>query len=233
MKILGFYHICMQNQWLSIVKEQVEIITKTKLYDATEEIFIGCLGSLEDKNILLKILPRKFKIIFYNKNIHLYEIPTLQYLQDLSKNQEFLAWYIHTKGIFSEKTTNKINVTAWRRMMEYFIIKEWDKCVKIIRQSGCDACGIEIRKTFKKLILPEKPRHHFSGNFWWSKSKYVRTLPNITECWNTNNKNRFIAEAFIGMSPFPRLWSFYNSGADLYEVNIDKNLYENKYIKLI
>ncbi len=79
-EINGFYHICMVKSWRKIVSEQIELIQASTLYDKTKKIYIGCLGHKNEKSFLEEMIKplTKIKIIFYNSNIKLAEIPTLQ-----------------------------------------------------------------------------------------------------------------------------------------------------------
>lgn len=237
MKILGFYHVCMINNWESIVAEQVKLIIASGLYLKTDEIMVGCLGPISCKEKLQQILPNKFTVVFHNEDTNLYEIPTLQHLHNVSQTDNFLAWYIHTKGVFSgnirKDYTNVIR--GWRKMMEYFVIEKHTTCINKIQSEDCDACGTEARYCgFPVPIKGEPlyftdytpPTHHFSGNFWWSKSSYIKKLPNLYNKWLEVNKSRYIAEAFIGMTANPRFYSFFNNLIDLYENPINEKVYK-------
>lgn len=198
-KVLGFYHVCMVNDWYNIVKEQVSLIIKSGLYEKTEKIFVGCLGVRENKTILQRLLPEKFEIIFYNVNIQLYEVPTLSYLQSLSKREDFYCWYIHTKGATSAVIYSEKNITAWRHMMEYFIIENYEKCLLTLENPKCDACGVKVRCDSEYC--------YYGGNFWWSKSVYINKLPSILDKFE-KSQSRFSAESMLGWSATPRFYAF-------------------------
>lgn len=214
-KILGFYHVCLLNHWKKIVGEQIELIEASGLYSKTDRIFIGCVGSQDEKVILEKLLPEKYQIVYHNTNVKLAEMPTLQCLQDTAQDNDFLVWYIHTKGVVSER--NQSYVLRWRKIMEYFIIEKHEDCIKTM--VNCDACGIDLRllgvNHFDDTML-----YFFGwfwayiGNFWWSKAAYIRKLPNLTQFWLRNNKSRYVAETFIGLSPTAKLCSLYNEKID-------------------
>ncbi len=242
MKILGFYHICLINNWEALVSEQVNSILKSNLYVDTEKIIVGCLGPLSLKRKLQVILPKKFNVEFYDENINLFEIPTIRIMQIMAKQEKFYSWYIHTKGVFS-KTLKKINtVEKWRKMMEHFVIDKYTKCLEMIKLDNCDACGTEAKyygfpKIIENQLVYTNPTYHFSGNFWWSKSQYIKHLPDIQEKWIEFNRSRYVAEAFIGMAPKPRLYSFLNSYNNLYDNVVDEKIYnkinEPKLFRLI
>lgn len=227
----------MINNWESIVTEQIDLIITSGLYSKTERVIVGCLGPIECKHKLQAMLPNKFIVVFHDENTNLYEIPTLQQLHKMSQIDDFLVWYIHTKGVFSgtvRKPWSNV-IKGWRKMMEHFVIEKHAICINKIQSDDCDACGTEARYCgFPVPIEGEPiyftdytpPTHHFSGNFWWSKSSYIKTLPNLYDKWIEVNKSRYIAEAFIGMSPSPRFYSFFNNYIDLYENPISEKVYK-------
>ena len=80
--------------------------------------------------------------------------------------------YIHTKGIshmcgardhYSDRKFRAVN--SWRHLMEWAVLDRWSECVKKLDKydvSGVNYCT--------------DPWPHMSGNFWWAKPNYVKTL---------------------------------------------------------
>lgn len=97
-----------------------------------------------------------------------WEYPTLEYLrQQVSTLTEPAAiGYIHLKGA---GRPHYAEVADWRRLMEFFIIDNYQHCVKWLARDhnvvGCNWTPVS-------WIKP-----HFSGNFWWAESQYIKTLP--------------------------------------------------------
>lgn len=208
MNIKGFYHICLANEWVEIVIDQIGKIISSGLYEKSDEINIGCCGNSKGLAYLKDILKpyTKCKIVVYKEKIEVFEIPTLQFLQDLCQNSnapawtpnmdssagDFLVWYIHSKGAISGHKN-------WRVEMDELIINQHDTCIQLLEESadlGC--CGPRLRcDGFHHNLV----KCHFSGNFWWAKASYIKILNNnLTEVMNRHNC-RFVAEALIGMSP--------------------------------
>src|SRR5215510_9535795 len=105
------------NHWRDIVEDQLQLISKTGLYNKTNKILVGCVGPTNEKELLNKMLPEKYELVFHDEDIELAEIPTLQCLQDACQHDNFLVWYAHTKGVFSEYRPNhKPHVLKWRKM---------------------------------------------------------------------------------------------------------------------
>jgi len=76
-------------------------------------------------------------------------------------------------------------VNDWREYMEYFIIDKFDSCLFLLSKDY-DACGVN---------LVDDPSWHFSGNFWWAKSDYIKKLPAID---SLDREFRWNAELWIG-----------------------------------
>lgn len=233
MDIKGFYHVCFINNWKTIVKEQVKKIVDSKLYDKTSTIYIGCCGgSIVDKNSLSFMISPfpKFKIVYFNTDRRVYEIPTLQYLQDTCNVlkfspkinarykrrelmdklfgvqqfeiilEDFLLWYIHTKGVTSGEHKR-------RQELEEATINQHNKCIMVLERNkdiGC--CGIGLRSWQGAVAAtgynPPYGGWHFSGNFWWARASHI-IEENLTNIFLTSN-SRYAAEAFIGRMPNAR-----------------------------
>lgn len=105
-----------------------------------------------------------------------WEYPTLEYLrQQVSALAEPAAiGYIHLKG--AGRPWYK-EVADWRRLMEFFIIDNYQHCVKWLAR---DYTVVGCNWTPVSWIKP-----HFSGNFWWAESEYIKTLrplPDPKDC---------------------------------------------------
>jgi hypothetical protein len=88
-----------------------------------------------------------------------------------------------------------------------------------------DACGVDLVDT---------PQIHFSGNFWWSNSEYIKTLPTIHDLKYKIKpvlSVRHNCEFWIGMGG-GRLKSLWDSNINVYERHLHR--YSNsEYIKCL
>ena len=117
------------------------------------------------------------------KDVTEFEYPTLNKLYEHSIVEDAYFLYIHTKGVNPDWAhINQEHLADWRNLMEYFTIEKWKKCVESLEKY--DTIGVNFGY---------KPYKHYSGNFWWSKSSYLRTLEKPKR-----TKNRFEHEAWIG-----------------------------------
>jgi hypothetical protein len=95
---------------------------------------------------------------------NIFEGQTLKLLWDKCQTIDADVLYFHSKGIVSAGP----QVACWRDILNYFCIEEWANCVS--KLDSHDLVGIADFRTSENNTV--------SGNFWWSKSEYIRTLPN-------------------------------------------------------
>ena len=189
MKTTGFIHCATIGNWEEILIEQIVKIKKTKLYEFSDRIHLGILGT---ENFSLN--DNKF-IIHKNPSIELAEEFTLGRIQ---KEKSDLVWYIHTKGVSKHNSKNYKFIKQWRKTMEYIVIDKFKECVEKLKEN--DVCGC-----FWNDQVP-----HFSGNFWWANLQYINKLEEINS-WCKKNfpklYNRFKHELWVG-SGNPKVHSF-------------------------
>jgi len=211
MKIYGFYHICTINNWKEIVQEQLCKIVKSGLYDETEKIFVSIIGNecnwipSLDGNILNKCV-----IIYTSQDTSCYERKILEYMREFSyqceENDKY--YYLHSKGIkWYDNIYVYINVQDWRRYMEYFIIEKYKSCVQDLAEY--DVCGVNFS---------ENPKRHFSGNFWWARSGYIKKLP-------TKINDDYLDPEMWLCSSNPKHKNYFSSGINHYWGNFPLSKY--------
>jgi hypothetical protein len=201
-----------------VVDEQLYKIRESGLYDKTDKIYINVLG--EEK---FELSDTKIEITRY-KNLNTFEYHSINKVKQLGDNNDCKLWYIHTKGVsFVDSDELKPFVSAWRKYMEYFIVDKYENCINELNNN--DICGVE----WKQGSTIEKYNHpHFSGNFWWSNSDYIKKLeiPKIKQ-------DRFYYEFWIGSCleeyTYKCFHSYYEHGVvSLYEFLINPEDYEKK-----
>jgi len=173
------------NNWREIYQEQVVFLLNSGLYDLVDEICIGVLGS-----DALPILPPMFKMLFQHSDVTLAEIPTLESLRERAMVEDFNVLYFHTKGV-SHPDTDYDFMRKWRKYMEGYCIGKWKECITHLKRF--DTVGCEYHAA---------PFKHFSGNFWWSKASYLRTLPRLKDVpLHGFAESRMKAEIWVGTNP--------------------------------
>ena len=117
-------------------------------------------------------LSNKIKIINLPNPVFNDESDTLNFIlqksNDSSTNRRIL--YLHTKGVTHSHQLVKKNVDAWVEYLDLYNIHKWKECVDALDTN--DVAG--------GLYESSHPKH-FSGNFWWANTNYIKTLPEITE----------------------------------------------------
>lgn len=230
MKNYCVYHIYCVNDWKEVFIEQINLIKSSGLCDFIDKLF---LSINYNENIDVDFIVENLKYVNYeiisktDKNE--YEFPALKFIQNLANQENFNVLYLHTKGVSISKENmgfyhNSKNfehlkncVNDWRNYMEYFLIENYQDCLTELKVY--DACGVN---------LVDKPTKHFSGNFWWSKSEYIKKLFNL----NLVDLNfRWNAEFWIG-SGNGNMFSFHNNNAG-YKERIDPIGYKKMNIDVI
>ena len=175
-----YIHVCCINNWMEVFDTLILDIKKSGLYNKIHEIRCNILTETRDNFSFFN--HDKIKIIGTSSNLNAYETSTLRLLYQHSLLEDFNVLYLHTKGIRHNNTN--INITDWVKYLSYFNIYKHDICINQL--SNFDAVGVNLQN---------EPHFHYSGNFWWSKSKYIKKLSlpiqheyNSPEFWITKTK---------------------------------------------
>ena len=176
-----FYHICpIGPLWKDIVHEQVNDLLNSGLYDKATTIFYGC--SCSNCDVILKKyfknLP-KFKelnkAIVPKSNTH--ENLTINAMIDIAKTVDAYFLYIHSKGV----TNKSFNLHIWRKFMMYWLVDRNDICLDILNR------GFYTIGTFVNTHLK-----FYAGNFFWTRSDFIRNHKYITDLQNRYNAEHFL-----------------------------------------
>lgn len=192
-KIFGFWHLWLTNHFQEVIIEQLQCLMDSGLYDASENIYVGLLGDNQSFRVANKLFESYPKIIIseYSTDSNLYEFQTLNILkQHVHTNKEnYYVYYIHGKGLSFAKGMNDAGFNGgnlWRQWMNEYTINRWRDNVKML-DFGYEVCGTQIR--------PKREwRMHFSGNYFFAKSEYVRILKPV---FALNIRDRFESEFWI------------------------------------
>jgi hypothetical protein len=183
MKIRGFYHIYLVNSWYTIVTDQIRILLTSGLYDACEEISIGCIGAPAERDFLHKyvvdVYP-KLKIKYFSTIAEEYEFPTLRLIE--ADDSYYVGFYFHTKGV-----TRPFDgvIQNWRMYLNETVLNRWQEHrARVEGEYDVSSCNYL------------KSPNHFSGNFWWFRRDYFNRCPPIN---TLDLDNRFHAEQWACM----------------------------------
>lgn len=214
-----YYHIYTTPGVESIIDEQMELIQKH--FDFPYKLNIGI--SIANENTPSK--PILDKIYGYNKpNYKIRDIRckasewvTLDLIQEDMKKfgDDDYILYIHTKGASKQKEANYENIKSWRSLMNYFNIEKVKSVFRIFEKSDFNTYGVLYSDLGKWKL--------YSGNFWWMKGSYAKTI-NLE---GVKKQSRFYAETeFISMGQDWKPYSPYNRvGENHYHIMFNKEDY--------
>jgi hypothetical protein len=159
-----YYHIYAIDEVESIIDEQLSLIKKH--FDFPYILNVGISIADENKSIsnILDILD-KSKVRDVRAKGH--EFVTLDLIEkDKEKfgDSDYIL-YIHTKGASKQ---NLENVVSWRHLMNYFNIEKYKNIFKIFEKTDYNTYGVLLGTAGKWKL--------YSGNFWWAKASYLKTI---------------------------------------------------------
>lgn len=182
-KIIGFYHICMINNYMEVVLEQVQDLLMSGLYDASQEIKVVLAGDAADAEIVKKFLSDYYKInVVELSSVKAYEFPTIRQVKlQSNRDEKAFYYYIHTKGV---TYPNHKGGKYWRDYMMWYNVHKWQDCVQKLME-GYETCGCKLVENHRAFPM------HYSGNFWWARSEYIKRCPPVE---GLNHQDRYQAE---------------------------------------
>jgi hypothetical protein len=186
-----YIHVCCINNWNDVFNHLYNNIKTSGLHDVVTRIKCNVLCAPESKQDVeiyfsdLLLTDSKLELLGIVCDVSLYETPTINLLHkhavDTEDADNFNVLYLHTKGV----TRINVNVDDWVKYMIYFNICEHKTCIEHLTKHGYDTVGVNLFTT---------PPIHYSGNFWWAKSSYLKKLKrceqehyNSPEFWLTKD----------------------------------------------
>ena len=215
-----FIHSCnIENVGTYRLDYLVNKLNSTKCIDVFDKIYILNIG-LPIENIYVN----KFEIINYSDNIFLYENPTINFIKNFSeKNANSYILYIHTKGVSFHPSNTKEN--DWIDFMLYFLVEQNKICISIL-DNNYDTIGCNYSKDIDRTVdgwnrdNPHRYPSHYSGNFWWANSNYLRTLPLLS----VENPERMAPEFWLFKNN-PIFYNLHSSQLMHYSYDYPRNKY--------
>ena len=217
-KIYIYFHICTIGVWQETVTNMLNRIIDAKLMDQCTEMRVTVVGEYIVKAREILNHP-KINVIFTDTDTSFYERPCLEQIRHDAENEDFKVLYLHSKGVSDKNVQYRDNINDWIDMMNYYLIDNHQKCIDILDHH--DAVGVNCTKAGQSTLndhnskIPAYNSYHYSGNFWWSKSSYIKTLP------------QYIEEGYID----PELYIGQGQGTlyEIYHSSIVGNHYFNRY----
>jgi hypothetical protein len=148
---------------INILNDTISNLINSNSIQYFEKVFVVNIGEKID---LDNFNHSKIQIINYSGNVTLFEIPTINLIRtfcEYNDNCEIL--YLHTKGV---TCPNSKNVSDWKNMMTHFLVNKCTDCFELLKKYDTVGCN-----------YTEAPHKHYSGNFWWANSNYIKRLSKI------------------------------------------------------
>lgn len=179
-----YFHICILNNWEEVAIDILKKINESELINKIENIFFFVLGDITKENLdkikkILELNP-KYKLKSFKNKIQTYERLTINQLLDdcINKYEDCKILYLHTKGITRYGTYKYQYVKDWVDYLLYFTVIKHEDCINELNDN--DTCGVNFRNDGRYLkYINVKHRYHYSGNFWWANSNYIKNLPKL------------------------------------------------------
>jgi len=210
-----YFHVATIGKYQEIFDEICSEILNSGLINEIISLNICIVG---EGNLIIN--PNLKVKVYRNSFIDSGEFFTLELLKTFAESTEenYKILYVHTKGV---TTPNNQCIVDWRKYMTYFNVNQYEKCFNAL--DTYDSCGVD---------LVTEPVVHYSGNFWWSNSSYIKKLPSINEIKFPKNPPilsiRHNCEFWIGMGN-GNLKSLWNSNINVYERHLH-TYSKNNYI---
>jgi len=172
-----FIHAANFRDGPEILEHQLDLITRTGLYNLLSRVSITILGPPGAVERIQPYLDRyeRIRVDFGGEPLAMWEFPTLERLhRHCRRCPTSTALYIHTKGIAYDGK-RKITVSNWRRMMEHFLIERHQDVIPLL-----DNCGVVGCNFTDKGGKPSVPSPHYSGNFWWANAWHINRLKRVS-----------------------------------------------------
>lgn len=214
MKLKYYLQIAELPGWLPIFSEILGKMDKSGMLDACDEVNLCCNGVRSTFQLHLQPLidsHEKFKLIHVNGDASGHERPTINYLKDQADATDDEIYYVgygHLKGVTRPDDQKMID---WRNHSVYWSIERWKDSINKLNE------GYEIAS----VNWMEYPHKHFSGNFWWASSNYIRRLKRLADYDKIQMGTP--SDYLNGVILDPGNWRFEN---EAWSGSGDPNLYE-------
>lgn len=187
-----FYHLACIGDWREVFPEQMLQLQR----NGFRELELTVLGTQEDLQTARSICDRLnlcARIVFHAQELTHFEKPALLAIEEYARQNEAYVLYLHSKGVSSPGNEMKVK---WRRLMMRELVDNWEHCVEQLLYY--DVVGVNWRD------MP--PISHFSGNFWYASTRYLRELAEFEpyyenphyQIYDAINDKRLGCEFWIG-----------------------------------
>lgn len=162
-----YYHIAVMQSW-HLSHEIIQAhFDRTDILDKCRTIYYCVNGDIEQVKMKLNLPDDpKYQLVHLRPDALQYEFPTINFLRNRSGFSNMDVLYLHTKGA-SQPINRRNGHNNHLDNMCYNCISHYQEARQALND-GYNGAGLAYYRT---------PFDHFSGNIWWARSEYIRTLP--------------------------------------------------------
>lgn len=162
-------HVATVTRWEQILVYILNRIHESNLYARLSDVYVSVCGvqvprAKEVCQYFAQTLALPIVFLDQGEDMTRYERKTLEHLWQTAGSSitPFYALYLHTKG------TTKLaqSIIDWVEYMMYFMVTKHAQAMQMLDRQF-DTCGVDLQKS---------PKFHYSGNFWWATSTYIKSL---------------------------------------------------------
>ena len=172
--------MCQKGNWEKSFHFLITALVSSGLYDELETFHVIVVGAIQKSAYFM--IP-KMKVIFAGHESQ-YERPSLLFLQKFPFKDDAKILYLHSKGIKWWGQQNEQCISDWIQLMLHWNVEKWRDAV----------LKLDTFDTYGCNVYTHQGHPHYSGNFFWTTAKYVKTLKNEigpgyndTEFWILSN----------------------------------------------
>jgi hypothetical protein len=157
--------------WDYVFADMIEKMATSGLVEAADEINLCLNGKLDTMMPIIKPLleiSNKFIARHVNNDANKWEWPSIDAVKsdcNVNDGQNHYIGYAHLKGL-SRLNVNDPAAKDWRDYLVYWTIERWKTNIEKL-SDGYTGSGVNWF---------DKPFSHYSGNFWWASSDYLKSL---------------------------------------------------------
>ena len=207
-----YYHIYAIEGVEEIIDEQLSLIEKHFDFPYTLNVGISIANeNVSTTSILEKIKPNLRDV--RNKGNEWTTLDLIRNDTEKFGDSDYIL-YIHTKGASKQNDNRYENIISWRHLMNYFNIEKVKNVFKLFEETEFNTYGVHY--------ITSNNRPHYSGNFWWMRSDYAKTI-NVK---NVDKSNRYMAElGYLRNGVNWKPYSAFDPNLNLYLTEIKREEY--------
>jgi hypothetical protein len=164
---------------------------------------VGCPDDLPILDRAIVEFGLEAEVASHCDDLKAFEAPTMRLVEAWACHADGSVLYFHTKGVSAPGSEHK---RKWRELMSRETIGRWKENIRDLDVH--DVVGVDWREC--------PPISHFSGNFWWARADWIRSLAPFDAYYQTPRYDpddwgeglRLGCEFWIGSAPRrPRVMS--------------------------